>query len=48
MFVTCVLGRMLWWLYGVGESVFSRVIVVLCVVHKCGFVLVVSLKRLTS
>ena len=48
MFVTCVLGRMLWWLYGVGESFFSRVIVVLCVVHKCWFVLVVSLKRLTS
>ena len=48
MFVTCVLGRVWWWLYGVGESDFGHVIVVLCVVHKCGFVLVVSLERLRS
>ena len=43
MFVTCVVGRALWWLCGVGECGFGHLIVILCVVHKCGFVLVVSI-----
>ena len=43
MFVTCVVGRALWGLCGVGECGFGHLIVILCVVHKCGFVLVVSI-----
>ena len=31
---------------GVGECGFGHLIVVICVVHKCGFVLVVSMERL--
>ena len=43
-----VVGRVLWWLCGVGECGFSHHIVVLCVVHKCGFVLLVSMGRLSG
>ena len=46
MFVTCVVGRVLWWLCGVAECGFAHLIVILCVVHKCGFVLVVSMGSL--
>ena len=46
MFVTCVVGRVLRWLCGVGECCFGYLIVILCVVHKCGFVLVVSMGSL--
>ena len=31
---------------GVAECGFGHLIVVICVVHKCGFVLVVSMERL--
>ena len=43
--VTCVVGRVLWWLCGVGECSFGHLII-LCVVHKYGFVLVVSMRSL--
>ena len=33
--MTCVVGRVLWWLCGVGECSFGHLII-LCVVHKCG------------
>ena len=36
------------WLCGVGEYGFGHLIVVLCMAHKCGFVLVVSVRRLRS
>ena len=42
MFVICVVGRVLWWLCGG----FGHLIVALCVVHKCEFVLVVRMTRL--
>ena len=37
MFVTCVVGRVLWWLCDVGECGIVDLIVILCVVHKCAF-----------
>ena len=43
--MTCVVGRVLWWLCGVGECGFGHLII-LCVVHKYGFVLVVSMGSL--
>ena len=45
-FVTCVVERALWCLCGVGECGFCYMIALLCVVHKCGFVLVASMGRL--
>ena len=41
--MTCVVGRVLWWLCGVGEFGFGHLIVVLYVAHKCGFALVVGM-----
>ena len=46
MFVTCNVERVLWWLCGVGECGFGHLIAVFCVVHKCGFVLVMNMGRL--
>ena len=39
-------GKVLWWFCGVGECGFGHLIVILRVVHKCGFVLVVSMGSL--
>ena len=44
--MACVVGRELRWLCGVGECGFDHLIVFLCVAHKGGFVLVVSMGRL--
>ena len=41
-------GKVVVCLCGVGEFVFGHLIVVLCVRHKFGFVLVVSVGRLRS
>ena len=38
--------RLLWWLCGVGKCSFGHSIVVICVLHKCGFVFVVSIRSL--
>ena len=47
MFMTCVcVVRVLWWLCGVGGCGFGHSIVVICVVHECGFVLMVSIGSL--
>ena len=46
MFVRYVTGRVLWWLCGVGECSFGQQIVVLCLVHKCGLILVVIMRKL--
>ena len=46
MFVTCVMRRVLWWLCGVGEGGFCHVIIAICVVHRCRYVLVVGMGRL--
>ena len=37
------MGRVLWWLCGVGELGFGHLIVVPYVAHKCGFALVVGM-----
>ena len=46
MFVTCVVGRVLWWSCSIGKSGFGHLIAVFCIVHKCGFPLVVSMGSL--
>ena len=46
MFVIYVVGKVFWWLCGVGVCGFGHLIVALCVVHKCGFVLVLCMGRL--
>ena len=43
VFVTCVVERVLWWLCCVSECDVDHLLVILWVVHKCGFVLVVSM-----
>ena len=46
VFVRCVLARVLWFLCTLGGCGFHHLILILCVVHKCGFVLVVSMGSL--
>ena len=45
-FVTCVVQRVLWYLCGVGECDFGHLIVMFCMVHKCGFLLMESVVSL--
>ena len=44
--MACVVRRVLQWLCGVCECGFGLLIVILCVAHKCGFALVVSMGSL--
>ena len=44
--MTRVVQRVLWCLCGVGECDFGHLIVIFCVVHKCGFLLMVSVVSL--
>ena len=46
VFVKCVLARVLWLLCALGGCDFHYFILILCVAHKCGFVLVVSMGSL--
>ena len=41
--MTCVVGRVLRWLCDVGNCGFGHLLVILWVVHKCRFVLVLSM-----
>ena len=46
LFVVHFVKKELWWLCGVTECGFGHLIVVLCMMHKCGFVLGVSIGKL--
>ena len=46
VFVKCVMARVLWLLCALGGCDFHYFILILSVAHKCGFVLVVSMRSL--